>query len=252
MPDVIPTGSQPPKEEIPEGTTDNKPDNKPDDTVSEKLLGKFNSPEEMATSYKELEDTLGRQGTELGSLRKQIGAMSADKAEAEEQLGQPLPNFEELRSTIEDKVEEGEISVSEGMTQMAALVQQETEAALEDKFTAYDQKRSADDQYNKFIDTNPDFLEMEQNGALADEMATNPMHDKFSAYFAVRAKIDATAAYEKGKEDTLKISKGAEGTRLVLSKPGGEAREVVAPKKGMNDSDKIAGMMSVLQVARGN
>ncbi len=245
--DVIPAGSQPPQEETTETKADNISDNA---TEPEKLLGKFNSPEEMATSYKELEDTLGRQGSELGNLRKQMEAMNEDKAVVEADTGQ-VSDFAEMKSVIETKVEEGEISVSEGMSQMAEITQQQTAAQMEEKFAAYDEKRSAEGQYEKFINENPEFLEMEESGALNEVMQQNPMHDKFSAFYAVKGKAESDAAYERGKEEALKIAKGADGTKSVLSKPGSNSRDVTKPQKGMNDSEKVSGMMSALAAARG-
>lgn len=246
--DVIPAGSQPLQVETTETKADNTTDNA---TKPEKLLGKFNSPEEMATSYKELEDTLGRQGSELGSLRKQMEAMNEDRAIVEAETGEQMPDFAEMKSVIETKVEEGEITVSEGMSQMAEITQQQTAAQMEEKFVAYDEKRSAEGQYEKFINENPEFLEMEESGALNDVMRQNPMHDKFSAFYAVKAKAESDAAYERGKEEALKIAKGADRTRSVLSKPGSNSRDITKPQKGMNDSEKVSGMMSALAAARG-
>jgi len=247
MADAIPAGSQPPQEEITETKADNTSDNAKE---SEKLLGKFNSPEEMAASYKELEGTLGRQGSELSNLRKQVEAMNEDRAVVETETGQQMPDFAEMTALIETKVEEGELSVSEGMAQMAEITQQQTAAQMEEKFAAYDEKRSAEGQYEKFINDNPDFLEMEESGALEEVMRQNPMHDKFSAFYAVKAKAESDAAYERGKEEALKIAKGADGTRSVLSKPGSSSRDIPKPQKGMNDSERVSGMMAALAAAR--
>ena len=246
--ETMPAGSRPQSESS--ETTETKADTKQEETKpTEKLLGKFESPEEMAKSYTDLEQALGRQKSELGDLRKQVA--QADDERAAVQEANPPQDFEGARAMIEQKIDEGEMSLTEGLTQLSALTQQETAAQMEEKFAAYDEKRTANDQYSQFIGSNPDFIEMEESGMLAEEMRGNPMHDKFSAFHAVKGRMETQAAYEKGKEEALKIAKGADGTRSVLAKPGGSSRDVVAPKKGMGEADKVSGMMSALQSARG-
>ena len=242
--DVIPAGSQPLKDE--ETTVETPPEPEAAPEPEGKLLGKFESPEDMAAGYSELEKVLGRQSAELSQLRQQAEKQAPAPAQEQE----PPQDFVGARGVIEKQIEEGELSISEGLTKLSALTQQETEFQLEEKFAAYDEKRAATEQYDNFVGANPDFLEYEQQGALNEEMAANPMHDKFSAYYAVKAKVDTASAYEKGKEEALKLAKGADGTKSVLSKPGVTAREPVKPQKGLSDSDKVSGMMAALAAAR--
>lgn len=247
--DVMPAGSQSPNANKAEEQTEQPEGTQGEPKPTEKLLGKFESPEEMAKSYTDLEKTMGRQKSELGDLRKQV-EQQAFEAKALQDASPPQ-DFEGARAMIEQKIDDGEMSVTEGLTQLSVLTQQETAAQMEEKFAAYDEKRTANDQYSQFIGSNPDFIEMEESGMLAEEMRGNPMHDKFSAFHAVKGRMESQAAYEKGKEEALKIAKGADGTRSVLAKPGGSSRDVVAPQKGMNEGDKVSGMMSALQAARG-
>ena len=249
--EVMPAGSKSPNADKATEQTETKADtSKQDDTKpAEKLLGKFESPEELAKSYTELEQLAGRQKSELGDLRTKVAQADEEKTAMEE--ANPPQDFVGAKALIERRIEDGEMSVAEGLTQLSALTQQESETRMEEKFAAYDSERTANDQYSQFIGSNPDFLEIEESGQLAEKMRTNPMHDKFSAFHEVKADMRETAAYEKGKEEALKIAKGADGTRSVLAKPGGSSRDVAAPQKGMNEGDKVSGMMSALQAARG-
>ena len=240
MPDQIPSGSMPPeKGQASEETT--APVEKKDDGP---ILGKFKTPEDLAAAYTELEQTLGRQRQEIGDLRQQTQVQVPDDAGPE-----PI-DFGGERETIQNKIEDGDISLAEGLEQLSSLAQQETAAQMEQKFEEYDQKKTADNMYQEFVNSNPGFIEMDQNGMLAEEMKTNPMHDKFSAYFAVKGKQDAQAAYEKGQEEALKLAKGADGTRSVLAEPGNQPRAPIAPKKGMGEQDKVAGMIAALKSSR--
>lgn len=249
---VIPAGSQP-LDKTQETTAPKESEQKttqPEETKSEesdgKLLGKFKSPEELAASYSELEKVLGRQSAELNHLRNRVEESSAEPDEPPA----PPEDFEQARADIEKLIDDGELSVSEGLTKLAAITKQETEYQLEAKFADFEQKREAKEQYNQFLNNNPEFLDYEEQGLLDAEMQKNPMHDKFSAFFAVKGKMEAQALYEKGKEEALKLAKGADGTRSVLAKPGGAAREPVQPQKGLSDSDKVSGMLAALAAAR--
>lgn len=252
MKDAIPSGSKAPGQdnEEPQGKNQ-EPDNKGKEGADGKILGKFETPEDLEKAYSDLENKMSQQANEIGKLRKQAKETSAAlQAKEKEKNSEPPKNYEEARAQIEDKVESGELSVTEGMTMIGELTREQTSAEMESKFEDYDRKRSADDMYSNFIHDNPDFLQMDESGALDDVVAKNPMHDKFSAYLLLKGQQDAQDAFEKGKEEALKLAKGADGTRSILQNPGAAAREAPKPKKGMSESDKVNGMMAALASAR--
>lgn len=252
--EVMPAGSQSPnanKEETVPPAGETPKSGNDDKDVAGKLLGKFESPEDLAKSYAELETTLGRQKSEIGDLRKKLQEVEQNISASPNEPAEPPTDFEVLRQEVQQKVEDGELSIGEGLAKMSEITKQETAADMEQKFAEYDKKRTAEEVYSDFVDSHPDFLEMEQQGIIDQEMATNPMHDKFSAYWAAKAKVEAEAAYKRGQEEALKLARGADGTRQVLKGSGGTAREVPTARKGMPESERTAGMMAALQAARG-
>lgn len=245
--DVIPSGSKAPGEGDKSGKG-NGAGGEGAGNDDGKILGKFKTPEDMAASYQELETKLGEQKNEIGALRKKVEDAAA--IPPADETKEPPKDFDAARTEIQDKIEGGEMSVPEGLKLLGDLTREQTAMELEQKFAEYDSERSAKEMYNSFINDNPDFLELDQSGALDAEINNNPMHDKFSAYFALKGQQQAEAAYEKGKEDALKLARGADGTRSVLSNPGSGAREAPKPQKGMGESEKVNGMLSALAASR--
>ena len=71
-----------PKQEVmPSGSALPDKEENAEDKGGEKLLGKFDTPEDLAKGYTELETLLDKQGGEVGELRKQVTELSkpADK-----------------------------------------------------------------------------------------------------------------------------------------------------------------------------
>ena len=241
-----------PKQEVmPSGSAlPNKEDNV-DDKGGEKLLGKFDTPEDLAKGYTELETLLDKQGGEVGDLRKQVTELSktAEKP-AEDKAGTPDDSFADKERSILERIDKGDIELATGMAELMSLTREETKREMETKFTDHDQKREAQDLYDDFVEDNPLFQELKAAGKLAEVMKTNPMHDEFSAFFAIKAELDATSSFEKGQEEALKIAKGADGTRRVLNDPGNQNREAPTPKKGMSQGEQAGGMMAAMQAAR--
>lgn len=252
MKDAIPSGSKAPGEgdkEVPSGKNQEQDNNTGNAGEDGKILGKFKTPEDLAKAYADLEAKMSKQSNEIGKLRK-LTEQSQKPPQDEKKNTEPPKNYDEAKAQIEEKVESGELSVTEGMTMIGELVREQTADELEQKFDEYDRKRSADEMYSKFINDNPDFLQMDESGALDDVIAQNPMHDKFSAYLLLKGQQEAQSAFEKGKEEALKLAKGAEGTRSILQNPGTAAREAPKPKKGMSESEKINGMLAALSSVR--
>lgn len=251
MKDAIPSGSKAPgqgKEEEPKGNNPEQ-DTKGKEGEEGTILGKFKTPEDLERAYTELENKMSQQTNEIGQLRKQAKDASTAPKEKEKEA-EPPKDYDDARSQIEEKVESGEISVAEGMAMIGEITREQTSAELESRFEDYDRKRSADEMYSNFINQSPEFLQMDESGALDDVIAKDPMHDKFSAYLLLKGQQDAQDAFEKGKEEALRLSKGADGTRSILSKPGSTSREAPKPKKGMSERERVDGMMAALENAR--
>lgn len=228
---VMPAGAEPP-EPAPEPVEEPEP-----------ILGKFKSPDELATAYQELEKKLGEQGTELGS-QKQMNSMlleqmqnrqAQDRTPATEDEVDTF-DYESSMSELAKGVEEGDIPIEQALVQSANLAAENaTRNALSqyEKMTAKQQQEAAQE---KFLSDHPDFMELKQSGELEAVKKTLPgMHDDFSAYFAFRAEKALADAQAKNEID--RIAGGDERTSKVLNKPGAKAKDIGKPKKGMSSSE---------------
>lgn len=240
---VMPSGSALPKKEDNAGKDEG-------DKGGDKLLGKFDTPEDLAKGYTELETLLNKQGTEVGDLRKQNAELSAKKEPVKEKGGEDTKSYSDREKEILENIDKGDVELAAGMAELMSLTREETTKEMETKFSAHDDKRAAQDLYDDFVEDNPLFSELKTAGKLAEVMKTNPMHDEFSAYFAVKAELDAASSFEKGQEEALKISKGADGTRRVLGDTGSQNRDAPVPKKGMSQSEQAGGMLAAIQASR--
>jgi len=241
-PNVMPSGSALPQ-------VDNTGDAGKSEPV-EKILGKFDTPEDLAAAYTNLEGLLDKQGGEVGQLRQQITDLSKVTATDEGAPEAGQPTSVEQEKAIVDQVDKGDLSVGEGLAAIAKLTRETTQTEMESKFNDYDTDRNAQDLYDNFVDDNPLFQELEASGKLDEVMKTNPMHDKFSAFFALKAELDSAAAFNKGQEEALRIAKGGDGVKQVLSGPGSQSRETPAPKRGMSQGEQANGMMAAMANAR--
>ena len=239
-PNVMPAGSA-----LPEKKEDNAGASAGKD---EKILGKFDTTEDLAAGYTQLETLLDKQGKEVGDLRTQNSELTKSATPKKEDVEEL--SFDDKQKEILDKIDKGELELATGLAQLTQVTTEAAEHRMETKFAAHDSNREAQELYDDFVEDNPLFKELDSTGKLDEVIATNPMHDKFSAFWALKAELDANAAYTKGQEETLKISKGADGVRTVLSGPGSQSREAPVPKKGMSQGEQAGGMLTALQHSR--
>jgi hypothetical protein len=271
---AIPAGSMPPQEAIFPGQAQT-PEQGAAQTGTETqttnqdglpILGKFKSPEELAKAYAELEKDHGRIGSELGNTRKQnellmnhLNAQLQNQGQAGNAGAQPqLTDFDTEIANTTQMVEAGDLSVGEGMKKVAELTAAKVASMSQQQFAEYDKKRSAETVLQQFRRDNPEFDQVLASGALEPFKQANPMHDNLSAFYEWKGQQAITAAeqkvkeaYEKGKAETAALAAGADGTRKVLTKPGGEARTTNQQTGPVTEADKIQGMLAALQQARG-
>lgn len=229
--DVMPAGAMPPETEV---EVEEQP---------EPILGKFKSPDELATAYTELEKKLGEQGSELGSL-KQMNSMMLKQMESR-QAQDRTPATEAEKDTfdydtgmaeIAKGVQDGDLSIEEALAQTANLT---AEKATRNALSQYEQmtaKQQQEAAKAKFLDDHPDFIELQQTGKLEQVKKTLPgMHDDFSAYFAFQA--DKALADAQAKQELEKIARGDERTDKVLNKPGAKAKDIGKPKGKLSPAE---------------
>ena len=230
---VMPAGAMPPE---PKPGPEVKPEVEP-------ILGKFNSTEDLATAYTELEKKIGEQGNELGSM-KQMNTMLMEQAQTREAQAQ-TPGIEAEKDTFDydtqlselrEAVESGDIPFDQALVQASNLAAENATRNAVSKYeelTAAEKLQSAQQQ---FLDDNPDFVDLQRTGQLEPIKKALPgMHDDFSAYYALKAQQASQAAHEAAT--TEQIAQGDANTDKVLQKPGAKAKNIGKPAKRLSRSE---------------
>jgi len=235
---VMPAGAMPPEPEPDVDVVSEEQDGQ-----QEPILGKFKSPDELATAYQELERKLGEQGSELGSM-KQMNSMMLEQLQSR-QAKEETPATESEKDSfdydsgmaeIARGVQEGDLSIEDALAQTANLTAEKaTRNALSqyEQMTAKQQQQAAQ---QRFLEEHPDFIELQQTGKLDSVKKTLPgMHDDFSAYFAFQA--EKALADAQAKQELEKIAQGDERTEKVLNKPGAKAKDIGKPKGKLSQAE---------------
>lgn len=216
-----------------------------------KILGKFETPDDLATAYTNLEKEFGQKRDEVGQLRQQNEELTAaQQAAADKANAQPDVDFDAASADIQKKIEDGDLSLTDGMNQLMKITHDRTLNETEAKIADYDKEKSAQEMYDGFLKDNPLYTELDEAGELDAAIQANPMHDKFSAYYAIKAERDAKAAADAAREETLKLANGAAGSQVLLDGNGQGARDFVQPRKDLSPSEKLTGMQQALARAR--
>jgi hypothetical protein len=246
--ETIPVNAQPesPLEE-------NAPEAEP-----ELLAGKFKSADELANAYSELETRFGKQGSELGDLRKTVNTLTEQMTNAQKGTKEAATakesafDYQAQVDEIYRKVDNGELSVEEALRDSNALTAQLVEQMASQKTqAAINQARSeseAETIKSEFLKDHPDFYELQQSGALEEIKATSPLHDDFSAYFALKA----AQAKEEGKKELERLMKGADPAAQAAMGSGAAIRQTnTRPTKPLSSVEMRQSMMGTLAKVRG-
>ena len=240
-PEVMPAGAIPPEQ---------KPEPEPE---PEKILGKFNAPEEVYSAYSELEKKLGEQGGEVGSLKK-MNQMLMEQLQQKEGQAKTPPTDDEVddfdydlqMQELTKAVEEGDLDISEALLQSSKLAAEQATRQSLSKYEEMSQQRAIEQTQQQFLQTHPDFMELKQTGQLESVKQTLPgLHDDFSAYYALKAE-QAQAAAEQ-RQETERIATGDVRTDKVLQKPGTPQTKNIGRKQGkMSDYELKQSMLARL------
>jgi len=234
-------------------TTDKAADTTTTDT--EPILGKFKSQEDLVKAYTELESKHGKQSTQVSQLRNDQTVL-ADKlarAEAAKAAGEaPKTDYEAALKDIRTQVDDGTISISEGMEAQGKLI---TEMTMAKTLSAAEQKtqqllldkdaQAAEMQWHKDF---PDYQEFVESGLAQEYMAKSPMLiDETIAYFMHKE----SQATKKGMEMQEKLAKRTETTKKVLDEPGGPASRTPTRQAPMSDDELEAQQLATIAKMRG-
>jgi hypothetical protein len=216
----------------------------------------YESPEALAEAYQSLETKLGTQGNELGTERaakntalQEIETLKTAAAESKAEEGGPESDYEAQLAEIYKDLDAGDITVEAAMKQSNALTaevaaQKGAEKATEGFETTL-RERDSKEIEAQFLKDHPDFEELRASGALEPIKGESPMHDDFSAYFALKA----TTAKEEGKTEAAKLAAGDEGTQTVLTKPGETIQQKNVPITPLSDTEAQDSMLAAVNKA---
>lgn len=196
---------------------------------------------------------IGKLGNELGLTRKQVEALSQTKA------APTGPGEQEQLDNIYKQMDSGKIEIAEGVRQLLTINSQLTAKQVMEQFQQQRQQEESSKRESKFLEDNPDYLEVLESGALDEYMKANPLDDQYSAYVRYQAdqkiaalKAETEAKIAAAKEEGAKLAKGAETAGKVIGRQGGSAAAPPQPRQPFkNNQEASAAMMSKLQEIRG-
>ena len=253
-------------QEQPQQEVSESPEEGQEEEIPEKFKGK--DAKDIAVAYTQLEEKLGQQGAELGTLRQQNELLMGQLQELQqritqakdEQPGGQDDSFDAELANIKQQVADGNIAFEDALQQIAVVsarhAAEQGAKMAEQRFREYEKDKEARTVYERFVEQNPDFPELVRTGAL--EQVKGPEDDNLSAYWKYKAlqlqkqAEEATKqAYEQGKKEVKNIKDGTEVTTKVLAKPGAEIRDQNVPKKPLSEAELEQELLDALKSAGG-
>lgn len=205
---------------------------------------------EQTPLEKELENlkkVIGRQGQELGELRKQSQSKEEPAAEA---------NYDSLEAEIADKLDAGEIGLSQALKEISQLASKRGADEAARMFRDAQSEEKSKEAVKKFRSQNPDFDEVKESGVLDEIMAENPLHDPLSAYLEYKNQQMASTMEERiaaataaAKKEGAQAAAQSTNASKVLGKKGDNVRNT-QPKSYASQAERKAGMVERLRAMR--
>jgi hypothetical protein len=218
--------------------------------------GKFKSPEDMEAAYNELQTKLGQQGEELGNLRNQNQQLTEQmKVSPATEKPKETPAADDVEGQYRTEIDQiyndiatGKMSLEDGIRESNALTARHAATvATQQARTVMQQalqERDAQAMRDSFLKDNPDFLELQKSGELQKVRDTSPLHDDFSAYWAIKAQ----QAKDEGKAELEALQKGAAPTQTVLNRTGNAIRQTQS--KPLSKSELKQKMLDAVAASR--
>ena len=279
---VIPSGSMSvhdvPDDKSGQDNASDKNDKKGGGDKETPFLGSWKSKEDAEKGLKNLQDKLTSQGDELGGLRKQTqtltetmksiqdgqggkgkdkgGDKGATKPDINGKLAEVLDEYGQVDFYGDEKAgQKGGELMKQAISLTAQMVKEDTLKETDSTVRNILKEKDMDMVRSKFLDENPDFTELQGNGAFQAFKSKNPLHDDFSAYHAYRADLtmqenEALTAKMEELQKVANLAGGDAGTSKVFTKPGGGMRES-GKQKPKNLSELKASALEAVRNAKG-
>lgn len=217
---VMPSGSEVPEES---GQTESTEENNEQKSGGQGTTSpEDNETAKLKSELADLQKVLGRQGKELGDLRKQ----SQESAPAEE-----AKDYDALEANITDRLDAGDLDLKTALREMNKLATERGALVATDMMRQEQEENNNAEAVSNFRSNNPDFDIVVENGSLDAIIASNPLHDNFSAYHEYK-RNEVTAAMEAkvaearqaGEQDGRKIASESQNASRVLGKKNDSTR----------------------------
>jgi hypothetical protein len=234
----------------------------------------YKTIEDVAKALTEKDQLINKHGNELGSLRNEKATLlqTVEKLSKQEKAATPAktdaPDYDtEISSvrdqiakldTMDDKFSEKQAKLISTLTELTAKATHERtlNAAgelMKKELSTRDQKAALE----KFYADNPTFKTPETQAEIDEFLANDRsgMHDKFSAYFKIKAdKALAEVAERDAKnaemQRALDLTKGKNETGKVIVK-GQSPQTVTKQPTNLSGAERDAAMLEALKASRG-
>lgn len=224
---------------------------------AQKFAGRFNSVEELERGYEQLNSQQGRTGNEMGTLQTQLTEQNRQMAELianqNQQAQEPARDLESERMAIGTQMDDGDISIPEGLAQLRKIDAVENESLMQGQMQQMQEgfqtelaNRDQDASALRFHQANPEFAQLQQSGALEQIKSENEfINDDYQAFLTHKA----TLAYTQGKDEAATEIAGSTPAADVASTAGSQMRtETPAVNNGrpMTDSENLDSGLAAL------
>lgn len=145
--------------------------------------------QQLITRNREYEQQLQEMRQQMDMLAKQAPAHNN------------VPDLESQFSTLAQKLEDGDISMAEALSEQRKLIEQSAQQQIQSVMQTQQRDAEAGRIQDTFLSENPDFTELRDSGELQTLVASNPLHDNLSAYYAHKAQ-----QAEQAKETAVKAA----------------------------------------------
>lgn len=184
----------------------------------------------LESRLRQKESMIGKQGNEIGALRKELEGLRA-------QITPKGPSEQDMLADLYRKMDSGEIDIANGMQQALQLNSNLTAKQVMSQFQEQQRQQKIMDVQQKFIEKNPDYQEVLESGALDKYLSEDPLADEYTAFKMYKAdqrlaesEKAAQAKIAAAKEEGAKLAKGAEAAGKVLGKQGASAAVPAKPQ----------------------
>lgn len=224
---------------------------------------------QVVTERRQFKEALDAERIARAQLEGRLQALET----AQQQTKPVAPNvdYDAELAAIDRKLEKGDIDLSQARAmerklnearfseQVLAFKEQVSQQAATERQATAEQAKAAAEQAkvdalaDQFIKANPDFLELQESGEIADFLKQNPLHDNVSAYYALKAqkadaahKAELDAAVKAAEEKVRKDFAAKQSAKTLTGSTSSPPAAPNGPDPELANPEKYGGINAVL------